>query len=441
MNSHANPCTSHLGFGLGYDYWASRRASLDKGADTKTGVLEFEIGQSSDVFTVNITDDRFIEPNLTEVFEVKLLAPSAGAGYELSTGASQTSVAVEILDGVCNRQAHVCYELIKAVPGDEECWEVTEEHLAALRGTLDVSDSRIGDGELRRGDFRNLPELTRLDLSGNELTNLPSLSLEPLTSLEEMDLSDNDFSSLNDSFFEGVTTLRSLDMSGNPGTGTETEDGEQVSYVELDADVVLGSAAQFARVQILEGAPFPVQVTLSASPEGAKLWDSGVETYSVTVPAGGLVSDELLVTGVINTTVTVSVVSAEFVDPGADPTTWEDRHKGIKPVPGASLDIEIPPPTVTIMSSKTVGMEGETLILVAELNVLVDPHLDVPVTFSTNSSEKGAGPEDYTVQSLVIDETPLTAFRFESGSKRSELSVLLVNDDVLTAVTNGSSRR
>ena len=382
MNSHANPCTSHLGFGLGYDYWASRRASLDKGADTKTGVLEFEIGQSSDVFTVNITDDRFIEPNLTEVFEVKLLAPPAGVGYELSTGVSQTSVAVDILDGVCDRQAHVCYELIKAVPGDEECWEVTEEHLAALRGTLDVSDSRIGDGELRRGDFRNLPELTRLDLSGNELTNLPSLSLEPLTSLEEMDLSDNDFSSLNDSFFEGVTTLRSLDMSGNPGTGTETEDGEQVSYVELeemdlsdndfsslndsffegvttlrsldmsgnpgtgtetedgeqvsyvelDADVVLGSAAQFARVQILEGAPFPVQVTLSASPEGAKLWDSGVETYSVTVPAGGLVSDELLVTGVINTTVTVSVVSAEFVDPGADPILYHfeiDEFRGL----------------------------------------------------------------------------------------------------------------
>ena len=123
------------------------------------------------------------------------------------------------------------------VPGDEECWEVTEEQLAALDGALDVSDSGIEDGVLRKGDFRNLPNLMGLDLSGNELTELPQGGLRKLASLKELDLSDNEFVSLSDDFFEGVMTLRSLDMSGNPGSVTETEDDEQVSYVVVTADV------------------------------------------------------------------------------------------------------------------------------------------------------------------------------------------------------------
>ena len=421
------------------DYTVRHSGTVDSDAGTKTGVLNFAGNKSTEVLTLNIVDDDFIDASLEKVVEVRLTTPTDGAGYTLSGDTSQLQVAVTILDGVCDRQPHVCYQLIHMVPGDEECWEVTEEQLAALDGTLDVSDSEIEDGVLRKGDFRNLPNLMGLDLSDNELTELPQGGLRKLTSLKELDLSDNEVGSLSDGFFEGVMTLRSLDMSGSPGSVTETEDDEQVSYVVVTAKPEKGTLDQSVHVRVPEGAPFPVEVTLSASPAGSKLWDSGVETYGITVPAGGLVSNELDVTGASDTTVTVSVVSAEFVDPSAEPATWADRHKGIKPVPGDAVLIPIVKPTVTVTSARTVGMEGETLTLVAELNVPVDPvggYLPVLVRFSGNNFDKGAGPKDYTVQWPIIDEdeTPVTAFRVASGSRWSELSVLLADDDVVDSI-------
>ena len=153
-----------------------------------------------------------------------------------------------------------------------------------------------------------------------------------------------------------------------------------------------------------------------------------VETYSVTVPAGGLVSNELRVTGNPGTIVIVSVVSAEFVDPDADPTTWADRHKGVKPVPGDNAEID-PVPTATIISSKNnIGMEGETFSLVADLSGPVyrdDGYIDVLVEFRGDSFENGAGPKDYSGEATI---------RFANLITQSELSVGLVDDDVVDSI-------
>ena len=70
----------------------------------KTGVLNFAGNKSTEVLTLNIVDDDFIDASLEKVVEVRLTTPADGAGYTLSGDTSQLQVAVTILDGVCDRQ-------------------------------------------------------------------------------------------------------------------------------------------------------------------------------------------------------------------------------------------------------------------------------------------------------------------------------------------------
>ena len=132
---------------------------------------------------------------------------------------------------------------------------------------------------LPQGVFDNLTNLTRLSLLGNDLTTegLPDGVLANLGSLEELLLMDNELESLPEGLFQGVTELTFLTLNYNPGAPfTLTAELQQ----NADDDIV---------VTVAPGAPFDINVTLSAT--GGTL-----ATTTATVGAGSTTSTPIAFT-------------------------------------------------------------------------------------------------------------------------------------------------
>ena len=119
--------------------------------------------------------------------------------------------------GICSRTEAVRIKLVDLVDNTYTtvagCADVTETHLAALTGSLDLSSSGIDS--LKAGDFSHLPNLTRLDLSRNQLDTLPEGVFAGLTSLEYLKLSYNQLHVLPVGLFSGLANLIVLDLSRN----------------------------------------------------------------------------------------------------------------------------------------------------------------------------------------------------------------------------------
>ncbi|KAI4493750.1 hypothetical protein M0804_001926 [Polistes exclamans] len=64
--------------------------------------------------------------------------------------------------------------------------------------------------------FNEMPALSKLNLSFNRLSILPSGILKFLTSLRELDISNNMIETLEDNMFHGAVTLTKINLSGNP---------------------------------------------------------------------------------------------------------------------------------------------------------------------------------------------------------------------------------
>ena len=137
--------------------------------------------------------------------------------------------------GACDRTAQVM-EAIMDAARVTRCWEVTSDHLAAI-DSLVLNDKRIA--MLLPGDFAGMSGLVDLNLTNNDLTDLPGgifaglstlryLSLHEndlaalpgdafadLSSLESLGLGSNDLTTLPDGIFTGLTSVRQLHLHGN----------------------------------------------------------------------------------------------------------------------------------------------------------------------------------------------------------------------------------
>ena len=69
------------------------------------------------------------------------------------------------------------------------CGDVTEQHLADVSGTLDLSGQNIT--ALNSGDLDGLSGITKVDISGNDIEYLPSHIFGDLISVEEINVSDD----------------------------------------------------------------------------------------------------------------------------------------------------------------------------------------------------------------------------------------------------------
>ena len=146
--------------------------------------------------------------------------------------------------GICDRTPPVRDAIVAAVTDNDSdvgnCSQVTEEHLAALTGTLRVN----GLTSVAAGDFAGLSAITRLTLTGSGIETLPAGlfdGLGPFTrlgvrvglthlpkdifrglgdTLTVLSLAGNQLAAggLPDGIFEPLTKLTTIDLTGNPGS-------------------------------------------------------------------------------------------------------------------------------------------------------------------------------------------------------------------------------
>ena len=167
--------------------------------------------------------------------------------------------------------------------------------------------------ELPDGVFDDLSSLEYLELYNNALTELPDGVFDGLSSLKKLFLCCNDLTELPDGLFDGLSELHTLKLHGNPGSPfTFTAELEQRGD---DAFVV----------KMAEGAPFDIEVTLSA--QGGTL-----SSTTVTIEGGSIRSAPVIVTpgGPPQTWVTVNVATASFPGTARWDAADEYSYKGIQ---------------------------------------------------------------------------------------------------------------
>ncbi len=200
---------------------------------------------------------------------------------------------------------------------------------------------------LSAGVFDDLGGLLKLYLTNNDLTALPGGVFDHLDDLEDLDLGDNELTSLPDGVFDGLEDLKRLYLKGNDLTALPDgvfEGLSKLTRLFLDGFTLIpgllledGGVA----VRVAEGAPFAMDVTLSA--EGANL-----ASTAATIPAGATTSGAIAVTlsGGGSARATITVESAAFPS-DLDP----DHYEGLAIHAGAGL----------ILTRGSGGLQGETV--------------------------------------------------------------------------------
>ena len=91
--------------------------------------------------------------------------------------------------GICDRTPEIRTALLAAIDGAEHCAEVSDEHLGALDGTLDLSG--LGIEGISPDDLSGLTRLRGLNLSGNQIHQIPTRLFARLPALCQVDVRDN----------------------------------------------------------------------------------------------------------------------------------------------------------------------------------------------------------------------------------------------------------
>ena len=189
--------------------------------------------------------------------------------------------------GICTRTQVVQDALLARIAGVTDCALVTDDHLAAIDGTLaltamEIASLAAGDFDgltslkklhlfrnflttLPAGIFEELSSLTHLDLNLCRLDTLPAGVFRGLTELEDLRLDGNLLQTLPDGIFEPLTSLDGLVISSNPGTSSFVPEA-----VALPDDATVPAAGGF--------------VTLDGSGSKGGPWGTNV-TYSWALPS------------------------------------------------------------------------------------------------------------------------------------------------------------
>ena len=191
---------------------------------------------------------------------------------------SAATVAVGTSRGICGRTAAVRTAILREIPGVSNCADVTDAHLAAITGTLNLSGKRIT--ALAAWDFDGLTALTVLGLSRNLLTTLPTGVFDELTALTTLVLGNNPgapFSPTADALPDAGTVSRAggtvtLDGSGSSGGPW----GTNVTY-----SWALTAPASGVTVTFDDAASATPVVTIPALTAGTEL------TFTLTVTGRG----------------------------------------------------------------------------------------------------------------------------------------------------------
>ena len=156
-----------------------------------------------------------VEADVGKNVRVKVSFTDDGGGEEeLTSDAYPASGTIEVAAaGICGRTPAVRDALVARISVISNCADVTDVHLAAITGFLNLGNQNIT--ALAAGDFAGLTALTDLWLLNNELTTLPGDVFDGLTSLQILYLSGNGLATLPGDVFDELTLLTDLRLTDN----------------------------------------------------------------------------------------------------------------------------------------------------------------------------------------------------------------------------------
>ena len=240
---------------------------------------------------------------ITSIIAIVAVVAALVAVNPMDNAQAQTS------NGICGRDATVQTAIMASIADVSRCADVTNQHLAAITGTLDLSDNSLT--ELAATDLEGLSGITALDLSdnrhrlhaeprlrrqmtalqeidlsGNGMSMLPPDPFHKNPNLEVMDASDNDITWLEEGVFINNGALLEVDLSDNDInylSGTEFTSSPLLTKIDLANNALPGlSMDMFKGLYGLEelylagntGAPFSIDV--QALDLGANAFEVGI---------------------------------------------------------------------------------------------------------------------------------------------------------------------
>ena len=114
---------------------------------------------------------------------------------------------------VCDRTPAVRAAIMDKGPYVADCTDFTAAHLRDITGDLLLDD--YGLAAVKAGDFDGLTSLSGLNLSHNQLTELPQDLFDDLTSLTWLRLNDNRLTALREDAFSDLADLERLHLGQN----------------------------------------------------------------------------------------------------------------------------------------------------------------------------------------------------------------------------------
>ncbi len=374
---------------------------------------------ATDSETITITRTGSSANEVVVAFGNMPALPSRHQGYSLIKGDSLTIFTANDLGitPVSERTAAVRDAIVALVSGVDDAADVTEDHLSAITGTLDLSSNTgLQSTGIKTGDFHGLTSLTGLNLSGNNLTTLPigiftdlssltglnlnsnnlqtlasnvfdsltslvSLELESasltslsrgifdnLTGLTTLDLDSNDISVLPAGIFQYLTNLETLELDGNDLSSIPTN--TFVGLTSLNA-LKLGSNTvdplpinlsmayvSFGKIKVVcpTGAPSDLVIPITVT-NGSISGGTGV-----TISAGSKNSNTITITRTTGTTTAVIAAFGDLPDLASD-------HDGYSLIKGDSLTIFRDVDTnITPVSERTAGVRDEIVAKIADVD-------------------------------------------------------------------------
>ncbi len=368
------------------------------------GTVQFAANTTTANITVSVRNDDVVSQKAREAFTVSLDQPDSASGYII--GAHQT-VSVMIIEGVCDRSERVQYLILEAVATATECHQVTDSDLSSdpeLTGPLHWGRGKlipVNESEevreskrpwLKAGDFRGMSGVTELYLGFNELKHLPSGVFDGLSELKKLYAANNLIKELGDGVFRDLENLTELGLGQN-----------STSPFQLTPRLKPIGGKSFV-VEILEAAPFPVTVTLTAA-------GGNLSVGRVTIPAGATTSSQVTLTPEQEgSAVGVSVSDSTFA-----------TGKQYKIILSSGDALNMPVPTVSVANPEMAVPEGSPAQVL--LTVSPSPQLPITVKYEIRNDD-----DPSTVDADSFDYESDGFVKLESGAIGAVASVNITQD-------------